>query len=141
MKTQNLKILIYLLLFFGSKSSNSQSLIISGKFLDQELMRTSANYTLVCDKIILVTGRDEELAAELQLNKNYKLIVGSNFKNTQTIFFSTATFIANTFNFDFELIINTDENEKSSTTAKQLFVSFNPKKQVFDYNRIMITKN
>lgn len=141
MKTQNLKILIYLLLFFGSKLSTSQSLLISGKFLDQELMSISANYTLVCDKIIIVTGRDEEINTELQLNKNYKLIVGSNFKNTQTIFFSTATFIANTFNFDFELIIKTNENEKSNTTAKQLFVSFNPKKQEFDYNRIMVTKN
>lgn len=141
MKTQNLKILICLLLSLGSKVSTSQSLLISGKFLDQELMSVSANYTLVCDQIILVTGRGEEINTELKLNKNYKLTVGSNFKNTQTIFFSTTTFIANTFNFDFELIIKTDENEKSSTTAKQLFVSFNPKKQEFDYNRIMVTKN
>ncbi|MDP1802623.1 MAG: hypothetical protein Q8L81_14780 [Bacteroidota bacterium] len=130
-----------MLLFFGSKISNSQSLVISGKFLDQELMSISANYTLVCDRVTLLTGRGEEVNAELQLNKNYKLIVGSNFKNTQTVFFSTTTFIENTFNFDFELIIKTYQNEKSNTTAKQLFVSFNPKKQEFDYNRIMVTKN
>lgn len=103
-------------------------------------MTISANYTLVCDQIIAVTGRGEEVNAELKLNKNYKLIVGVDFQATQLIFFSTNTNLENKFYFDFELILKGLESEKNNPVEKKSFVCFNPQKKAFDYNRVMITK-
>jgi hypothetical protein len=141
MKTSNLKTVIFLLFLFNSNIYKSQSLSISGKFLNSDLLNVTANYTLICEKIITVTGRGSEIEAELQLNKNYSLIIGTEKTTTEIITFSTNTDKENNFLFDFELILKDIQTGDQKEQIKKLFVYFNPKKNLFEYNRIKISRN
>ncbi len=140
MKTSNLKKMICILFLFVCKISDSQSLSISGKFIDKELMYVTANYTLMCNGIMQVTGRGDEMEATLELNKEYALIVGSKSTENQTIIFSTNTNTLANFSFDFEMILKSIEVDKVNS-EKKIFVYFNPKKNIFEYNRIKVSKN
>lgn len=139
MKTSNLKTILSLVIFIVSQNSNSQSLYIKGKFLDNELMNVSANYTLVCDKKITETGTGNEIEAGLYLDKNYTLIISKDSGLKEIISFSTYTAIKNNFQFDFEVILKDIRNTK--IMSKNLFVYFDSKRSAFDYGRIRISKD
>lgn len=141
MKTSNLKIVIFLLFLFNINLYKSQSLSITGKFLNSDLLNVTANYTLICEQITTVTGRGSEIEAELKLNKNYTLIIGTEKTNTEVINFSTNTDKENNFLFDFELILKDIQTDNQKGQIKKLFVYFNPQKNLFEYNRIKISKN
>lgn len=141
MKTSKLKTVIFLLFFLNISVYKSQSLSITGKFLNSDLLNVTANYTLICEQITTVTGRGWEIEAELKLNKNYTLIIGTEKTNTEVINFSTNTDKENNFLFDFELILKDIQTDNQKGQIKKLFVYFNPKKNLFEYNRIKISKN
>ncbi|MBL7922391.1 MAG: hypothetical protein JNJ40_18895 [Bacteroidia bacterium] len=104
-------------------------------------MSISVNYTLICEKVISTTGRGSEIEAELKLNKNYTLIIGTEKTNTEEIAFSTNTDRENNFAFDFELILKDIQINSTNERSKKLFVYYNPKKNIFEYNRIKVSKN
>lgn len=126
MKTTYLKIAFCIIFLRLMSISQAQSLFIDGKFYDKQENNVMAGYTLLSDNQIIATGTSKKLKIELQLGKEYTLIISKEGFVSKTINFSTKTKIPNDYKFLFDVILNKSlkTNHSSETNNNEAIAVF-----------------
>jgi|GEM_PF-3204006 len=140
MKTTYIITLLFVIIF--SQLSFSQSLLIKGFFKDTDGKSISVNYILLSDKKNVNSGIDKKIKIELELNKDYVLIVSKDGYVTKTVSFSTYTELNNDYSFIFDVILK-EENKRCENLVVTGNVFFDAKLQDFNYvtNKIKYLQN
>ncbi len=119
MKTKNtLFSLFFFILFTGLKS---QTLPVTGHFLNTENEKIQASYTLSCEGKVIDSGKDlENLVLDLTVNKMYLLKVSRQDYKTKTICFSIKPEMnENNYMFEFDVCLNKIQSLKNTSTPKE----------------------
>lgn len=115
MKTKNTLFTLFLfILFTGLKS---QTLPVTGHFLNTENEKIQASYTLSCEGKVIDSGKDlENLVLDLTVNKMYLLKVSSEDYKTKTICFSIKPEMnENNYMFEFDVCLSKIQNTKNTS--------------------------
>ena len=136
MKTTYVKTLICGLFLAIQSISFAQSLEVTGKFLNSTEKTISAYYILVCNDTVIDIGMKNKVKLNLDLNKQYTLIVSKKGFKNKTIRFSTYASTNEKFSFNFEAILKGEQVQKKSAktvVSNQVIIYFDYAIEEFNY--------
>lgn len=129
--------IIGILLIALSTIAKSQSLTFKGFIVDTSNTKINANYSLKLDNEIIKSGTKSKIKYELELNKNYTLIISKEGYVTKTILFSTFTNRKKDFYYEFDAcLIKSTGSENKQSTLKMPYVYYCKTNNEFIYSFI-----
>lgn len=119
MKTTNIKMILCLVFLRLAHVSQAQSLFIDGEFYDKHQNNIVVEYKLVTGNENVVTGYTRKLKVELQLGKEYVLLITKDGFVSKTINISTQTKQEDDYVFLFDAVLDKTTEKVQRTKASK----------------------